>query len=731
MDLFNLQATLGLNASSFIAGIGNAQQLFSSFAGAVVGFAGDVLKTGMGFDESMASVRAVLGEQEGTVENMNALREFALDQARKSIFTIEDTADAYYYMGMAGWKSEQMMKGLPGIMQLAAASGEDLGNVSDIVTDSLTAFGKGADDVQGYVDILAQTATNANTNVGLMGETFKYVAPIAGSLGADVDDVAVSIGLMANAGIKGSMAGTSLRSIMTRISTNAGKTKNEMGALDIITQKLGVSFWDSSGKMRDWGEFIDDVREKWAKLSDQEQVAYAKTIASQYGISGWLALMNAKVDDVEKLTKAINEAEGAAERMAEVRLDSLAGDVELFNSSLNVLKYAIYDDVNSPMREVVQFATQALDDITDAIGANGLQGGLDMLSVYIDMLAENESVTKLLESIGGIVGQILDVAFEKLIPKMTEAAPKLVSAFFGGLGDATENSSGELTQLVGAAAGGLSKLFNTDNGIMGVFQNAFQIKPVADIDDIQAALDEANEKGELYITVNDVQFPASLDAVTIMDSLIAATDSCVTDGIAAGAVHGEEIMGASAETIGAALTDAIGAAGTDGSATAGTDMEAILAQSSDTAAGYLSNAIGGAGADAGTAFGNNFQASLNNRTYSINVNANVSGLPVQQNASAMSAGRIFSNATLFGYANGAFQVAGDAGPEAVVGVGSLQQMIAGAVMAAMSAMQPPDVRDSRPVNVIFELEGAQRWIYRLNKAEEQRVGLKLSTGGND
>ena len=731
MDLFNLQATLGLNASSFIAGIGNAQQLFANFAGAVVGFAGDVMRTGMGFDESMAAVRAVLGEQEGTVENMNRLREFGLDQARKSIFTAEDTADAYTYMGMAGWKSEQMLKGLPGIMQLAAASGEDLGNVSDIVTDSITAFGLTADDVQGYVDILAQTATNANTSVGLMGETFKYVAPIAGSLGADVDDVAVSIGLMANAGIKGSMAGTALRSIMTRISTNAGKTSSKMGALDIITKKLGVSFWDSSGKMRDWGEFIDDVREKWAKLSDEEQVAYAKTIASQYGMSGWLALMNAGVDDVEKLTKAINEAEGAAERMSEIRLDSLAGDVDLFHSSLNVLKIAIYDDVNSPLREVVQFATKALDDITDAIGANGLQGGLDMLSVYIDMLAENKSVQRLLESIGGIIGQILDIAFEKLIPKMTEAAPKLVSAFFGGLGGAAESSSGELTQLVGVASNALSGVFNTNNGIMGVFQNLFKIKPVADIDDIQAALDEADEKGEAYITVNDVRFPASLDAVTIMDSLIAATDSCVTDGIAAGAVNGEKIMGDSAETIGEALSSAIGGAGTDGGATAGVNMEGVLAQSSDTAAGYLSNAIGGAGTDAGTAFGNSFQASLNNRTYSINVNANVSGMPAQQNASAMSAGRIFSNATLFGYANGAFQVAGDAGPEAVVGVGSLQHLIAGAVMSAMSAMRPSDVRDSRPINIVFELEGAQKWIYRLNKAEEQRVGLKLSKGGND
>lgn len=714
MDLFNLQATLGLNASSFIAGIGNAQQLFSSFAGAVVGFAGDVLKTGMGFDESMASVRAVLGEQEGTVENMNALREFALDQARKSIFTIEDTADAYYYMGMAGWKSEQMMKGLPGIMQLAAASGEDLGNVSDIVTDSITAFGLSADDVQGYVDILAQTATNANTNVGLMGETFKYVAPIAGSLGADVDDVAVSIGLMANAGIKGSMAGTSLRSIMTRISTNAGATSKTLGALDIITEKLGVSFWDSSGKMRDWSEFIDDVREKWAKLSDQEQVAYAKTIASQYGISGWLALMNAKVDDVEKLTKAINEAEGAAERMSEIRLDSLAGDVDLFNSSLNVLKYAIYEDVNSPMRGVVQFATQALDDITDAIGANGLQGGLDMLSVYIDMLAENESVTKLLESIGGIVGQILDVAFEKLIPKAEEAAPKLMSALLSGFSNNTAGSGNPISALLGVASGVAS------SGLTGVprFLNWF-----FDTDDAEVQTARRNIANSLNDTVTpEVKeyaagefsntFSSDFDTDRLMDKMFESSTSA-------------------ADKSADYLSSAIGGAGTDGGATAGVNMEGMLAQSSDTAAGYLSNAIGGAGADAGTAFGNNFQASLNNRTYSINVNANVSGMPVQQNASAMSAGRIFSNATLFGYANGAFQVAGDAGPEAVVGVGSLQQMIAGAVMAAMSAMQPPDVRDSRPVNVIFELEGAQRWIYRLNKAEEQRVGLKLSTGGND
>lgn len=731
MDLFNLQATLGLNASSFIAGIGNAQQLFANFAGAVVGFAGDVMRTGMGFDESMAAVKSVLGDQEGTVENMNRLRAFALDQARTSKFTSEEAADAYYYMGMAGWKSEQMLAGLPAVMQLAAASGENLGRTSDIVTDSLTAFGLKADDAQHYSDILAQAATNSNTNVGLMGETFKYVAPLAGTLGADVEDVAVCIGLMANAGTKGSMAGTALRNIFQRLSANAPVAALGIGALDIITEKLGVSFWDSTGKMRDWGDVIAETRVKWADLTQQQQIAYAKGIATERGMAGWLNIMNAGVDDVEKLTKAINEADGAAQKMSATRLDSLAGDVDLFHSSLDVLKIAIYDETNGPMREVVQWATGALDDITDAVNENGLAGGIEVLSQKIDELAEDENIQKLLESIGGLLGTVFDGALEKLLPKVEQAAPRLVSAFFGGLGGAAESSSGELTQLVGVASNALSGVFNTNNGIMGVFQNLFKIKPVADIDDIQAALDEADEKGEAYITINDVRFPASLDAVTIMDSLIAATDSCVTDGIAAGAVNGEKIMGDSAETIGEALSSAIGGAGTDGGATAGVNMEGVLAQSSDTAAGYLSNAIGGAGTDAGTAFGNSFQASLNNRTYSINVNANVSGMPAQQNASAMSAGRIYSNATLFGYANGAFQVAGDAGPEAVVGVGSLQHMIAGAVMSAMSAMGPSDVRDSRPINIVFELEGAQKWIYRLNKAEEQRVGLKLSKGGND
>ena len=201
MDLFTLSASLGLDITNFEGGINIARRLLLQFAGAVVDFGQDVVETGMGFDKQMSAVQAVMGLTENTAENlatMNELREFALEQARDSIFTSEEAATAYYYMGMAGWRAEQMVAGLPGVMALAAASGEDLKMTSDMVTDSLTAFGLGAGQAAHFADVLAVTATNANTDVARMQQTFKNLAPIAGALGYSIEDVALSVGLIAN-----------------------------------------------------------------------------------------------------------------------------------------------------------------------------------------------------------------------------------------------------------------------------------------------------------------------------------------------------------------------------------------------------------------------------------------------------------------------------------------------------------------------------------------------------
>ncbi len=426
MDLFTLSATLGLDIGPFKTGLGLAQKAI----GVAVDAMEDVLDTGMGFDKQMSAVQAVLGQEEATIEHMNTLREFALDTARGSIFTAEETAKAYYYMGMAGWKTEQMLAGLPGVIALAAASGEDLGRVSDIVTDSITAFGLSADDVSWYVDILAQTATNSNTDVKRMGETFKYIAPIAGSLGASVDDVALSIGLLASAGIKGSMAGTALRNIFTRISTNAGATNKDLGALEILTEKLGVQFWDSAGKMRDWSDILKEARVAWQGLTQEEQVYYSKQIGSQRGMAAWLTLMNATEEDVNKLAKSYENAAGAAQTMADVRMDNLWGDIEYFKAALDVLKIYIYDDVKSPIRDVVQFGTDALNRITDALKEDGLMGGIRQLGTEIRAF-EEEYGDEIREFVRSLLPIILDVVSE-LAPPIIEAIGGVAMDVGGG-----------------------------------------------------------------------------------------------------------------------------------------------------------------------------------------------------------------------------------------------------------------------------------------------------------
>lgn len=434
MDLFTLSAVLGLDTSSFTSGLGIAQAGLKALKTAVsvtFDFVKDSVETGMGFDRQMSAVQAVLGQEEGTVENMTKLRAFALEQARDSIFTAEETAKAYYYMGMAGWKSEQMQKGLPGIMALAAASGEDLAKVSDIVTDSITAFGLTAGDVTRYVDLLAQTATNSNTDVKRMGETFKYIAPIAGSLGADVEDVALAIGLLADTGIKGSMAGTALRNILTRLSTNAGATQKDLGALEILTEKLGVAFWDSAGKMRDFSDIIMDARKSWRGLTQEQQVYYSKQIGSQRGMAAWLALMNATDEEVQKLQHSLEVAGGAAQTMADVKLDNLWGDIEMFKASLDVLKIALYDDVKSPLRDVVQYGTGALDRITDALNEDGLIGGIRQLGVEIKQFGVEyqDEITELFRAIA----PILEAVISELGPPVIDALTKLGAGAGGGL----------------------------------------------------------------------------------------------------------------------------------------------------------------------------------------------------------------------------------------------------------------------------------------------------------
>ena len=282
----------------------------------------DTVKTYMDFEAQMKKVQAISGASGADFEALTAK---AKEMGAATQFSATESAQALEYMAMAGWKTDDMLGGISGIMDLAAASGEDLGRVSDIVTDALTAFGLQASDSAHFADVLAQASSNSNTNVSMMGMTFKYVAPIAGALKYSIEDVGTAVGLMANAGIKGEQAGTSLRAMMTRL---VDPPKEAGSAMD----RLGITVKNADGTMKPFRQTMKDLRSTFAGLTDAEKAEAASAIAGQEAMSGFLAIVNASEADFDKLTASIDNAEGAAGNMAKTVNDNLKGDLKSLSS---------------------------------------------------------------------------------------------------------------------------------------------------------------------------------------------------------------------------------------------------------------------------------------------------------------------------------------------------------------------------------------------------------------
>ena len=325
----------------------------------------DCVDTFAAFESQMSTVQAISG---ATAEEMARLTEKAQYMGSTTSFTATEAGKALEYMAMAGWKTGDMLDGLEGILYLAAASGEDLAATSDIVTDALTAFGLAASDSAHFADVLAKASSNSNTNVRMMGETFKYAAPVAGTLGYSIEDTALAVGLMANASIKASQAGTTLRSIFTRLATDAGASSTKLGALGVLTKQVGVEFYDmATQKARPLADVLMDCREAWKGFSDEQQTAYAKTIAGQEAMSGWLAIMNAADSDVEKLTAALQECSGAAYEMSQIQLDNYAGQLTLLDSAVDGLKLTIGSQLAPVLEELASGATTAVGGLAELL----------------------------------------------------------------------------------------------------------------------------------------------------------------------------------------------------------------------------------------------------------------------------------------------------------------------------------------------------------------------------
>ena len=311
------------------------------------------------FESMMSQVKAISG---ATGQEFDDLTAKAQEMGATTKFTATESAEAFNYMAMAGWKPQQMIDGISGIMSLAAASGEDLGTTSDIVTDALTAFGLQAGDAGHFADVLAQASANANTNVSMLGESFKYVAPVAGAMNYSVEDTSLALGLMANASIKGSMAGTALK---TSLANMAAPTDSMAAAMD----KYGISLTDSEGNMKSLRGVIDNLRGSLGGLSETEQTAAASTIFGKEAMAGMLAIINASEEDYNKLSTAIGNSKDAAEGMADTMLDNLKGSFTLMQSAIEGTENAFGKRLSPYLRDIAGGIADAMPGITDGINA--------------------------------------------------------------------------------------------------------------------------------------------------------------------------------------------------------------------------------------------------------------------------------------------------------------------------------------------------------------------------
>lgn len=420
---------------------------------AIGGVGTAAVKTAADFDAGMSQVAAISG---ATGDDLEALRDKAREMGSKTKFSASEAASAMEYMAMAGWKTGDMLGGIEGIMNLAAASGEDLATTSDIVTDALTAFGLSAEDSGHFADILAAASSNANTNVSMMGETFKYCAPIAGALGFSAEDTAEAIGLMANAGIKSTQAGTALRTIMNNLT---GEVKISGKAIGDVT----IATTNADGSMRDLSDILADCRTAFSGLSESEKAQAAETLVGKNAMSGFLALMNAAPEDIDKLSNAIDNCDGTAESMAATMQDNLAGQLTILKSQLEELAISFGEILMPAIRSIVSHIQGFIDKL------NGMDESQKKAIITIGLVVA--AIGPLLVIIGTVISKVgvamqgfvkLAGAFNKI-----KAAASAGTGIFGKLGAAIGGVSAPVLAVVAVIAvlvAAFVHLWNTNEG---------------------------------------------------------------------------------------------------------------------------------------------------------------------------------------------------------------------------------------------------------------------------
>lgn len=345
------------NAGKNISAVGSSMTKKMTMPIAAAG--GACVKLASDFESGMSKVSSISG---ATGKQLQKLSDKAKEMGAKTKFSATEATEAYQYMAMAGWKTKDMLAGIQGVMTLAGASGESLATTSDIVTDALTAFGMTAKDTSRFTDVMAAASANANTNVAMLGESFKYAAPVAGALGFSVEDVSLALGTMANSGIKASSAGTSLRSLLTNM---AKPTENSAAAM----KKLGISLTDSKGKTKSFSTIMQEMRKGFAGLSESQKAQTAAALAGKTGMSGLLAIVNASDKDFNKLSNSIMNSKDACQKMYDVANDNLTGQLTILKSTVESIAISFGEKLAPYVKVLtghIQNLANRFNSLTDA-----------------------------------------------------------------------------------------------------------------------------------------------------------------------------------------------------------------------------------------------------------------------------------------------------------------------------------------------------------------------------
>lgn len=427
LDSSGIEKGLSKLGSITAKGMKAATVAITGTAAALGGVAAAAIKVGSDFESQMSRVKAISG---ATGEEFEQLKEQAMQLGADTSFSASQAAEGMENLAAAGFTTSEIMNAMPGLLNLAAASGEDLASSSDIAASTLRGFGLAASDAAHVADVLAANANRTNSSVADTGEAMKYIAPLARAAGLSLEETAAAIGIMANAGVNGSQAGTSLRGALSRLSK---PTKDMSEAMD----ELGISFYDSNGKMKSLTEQVGMLRQATEGMTDEQKNNYLVTLYGQEALSGMLALINEGEGSLGELTEAYRSCDGEAQKAAETMQDNLSGALEQLSGSAETLGLAFYNSVANNLKNAANTATESINNITDSFNNGGL----------------NEAIQTAGDEFANLAVEAASHA-----PEMVDTAVDFIEAFASGIALNKGRILGAAGEMAESMASGLAEL---------------------------------------------------------------------------------------------------------------------------------------------------------------------------------------------------------------------------------------------------------------------------------